>query len=110
MRIEASAAPRLIGPCRSHYDAFTPVNQALGKTCGTSATDADCVSFLYVFCNCQQLRHRFERAPKIIHIEARDNDALTLIRKVVSDPDKVLIEKLAFVDADHVRVNVNQCE
>jgi len=109
-RIEADAAARLVRALRAEQHAVTTRDQALRVVGGIAAHHADRERLGDVLGNRQQLRHRFERLAEIILVEAGDDDALTLIRKLVTDRGQILVEELPFVDADDLRVRLDEIQ
>ena len=58
----------------------------------------------------QQLRHRLERPPEKILVEAGDNDALALVRQRVAHQGQIVVEELPLVDADNLSVRLDLLE
>src|SRR5262245_27902542 len=99
-RIETVAAARLVGSLRTDEDALAARDQPLRVIRGRTADHADRERLGDVLGDRQQLRNRLEGLAEIILIEPGDNHALALIGERAAHRRQLLVEELAFVDAD----------
>src|SRR4051794_5620803 len=99
-RVETVTAARFVGALGAYEHAFAARNKALGVVGRRTADHADSERLGDVFGNREQLGHGFEGFAQVVLIEARDDDALALVRERAADRGEFGVEELSFVDAD----------
>ena len=99
------AATGFIDFAGSHDNTFFGCGHAIGIVRLSSATHADSMHLGNIFGNGQQLGNRLKRDTPIIHIESRDDHALTAICKILHDINKIIAKELRLVYPDHLCKN-----
>lgn len=103
------AAARFIRFCGSDGDDRLRVAcHALGAGSGLAANDANSGEFGHALGDGQEFRHRPERLPSEIHIEASADHAHSSVREFVADIDNRVVEELDFIDSDDSRVVLDE--
>jgi len=100
----AAAAARLVEIDAADDHASGAALLAIGAVGGPPAHHADGERLGDVLGDGEQVRHGLEGAPRVVLIEAGDDDALAAPRQPLAHPDQVGPEELALVDADDLGV------
>jgi hypothetical protein len=95
---------------RTEQHAVAARHQTLRVVGRIPADHADRQCLGDVLGNRKQLRHRLERLAEIILVEPRDDHPLATVGKLVDDRWEFLIEELSFIDADDLRVVLDEVE
>ena len=107
-RIETVTAARLVRALCADEHTLAARHQTLRVIGGRAADHADRQRLGDVLGDREQLRDRLERLAEIILIEPRDDHPLALIGERAADRRQLVVEELAFVDADDFGVGATR--
>ena len=102
--VVAFAAEGLVDVFFTEDDEFLAGGKTVAVIGEVAAAYADGMDFLYIFRNGHQPGHRTERLAEIVGVQAGDDDADATIGEGLAYLHDAFIEKLGFVDADHLHV------
>lgn len=86
-----------------HYLSFL-FNDPVGILCQVPANGTNGVNLGNIFGHGQQGRHGTKRPAKVIHVEAGNDHPDPAIGQGVAHRRQLIIEKLGFINADHIKI------
>jgi len=97
-------AKRFVNILFPQEDLLFILQDAVRIMCKVPAAHADRMQLRDVFGGCDQCRHRSEWIPQVIHVQSGHQDADAVVGHDIADFGDRRIEKLRFIDANHIHI------